>query len=396
MIDVTKFTAVYSHFENSWRGFQQAFGEAVAATSYSYQNWEFQKDGSDIIIVDATDPTRISARIEGARLALDSDGRPTGAATAVTVLDPTTGSAVSAGNFGTDGIDIAGLVSEVLDGGPFYGTPQTNPSYYNYLHDGNKVLIEGSNTSDALIAWGTDDVLLGFRGTDYFQFYGSVKRIDGGAGKKDTIDFYTRDTPIEVDLDVGKITVNGNTTKVRGVEVIHAGNKGDLLQGDPDKAEVFQGYGGNDRIFTGSNDKVHAGRGRDRVDHIGDNGVLWGQGGNDKIFASGNGNKLFGGLGDDKLVVRSGTSATLRGGPGVDEFAFRDIYAGAYHEIKDYEKGEVISLTGIDGTSSDAGLVEKIAQGSDALIRFEDPTDHSLFEILVVGVSPADVTLAFD
>lgn len=396
MVNYAKFDVVFSHFPNSWRGFQQAFGEAVAATSYSYQNWEFQKDGNDIIIVDSTDPTRISARIEGIGLALDGNGRPTGNATAVTVLDPATGNALSAGSFSKTGIDITRLISEVLDRGPFYGTPLTNPTYYDFLHAGNKVLIEGSNKSDILIGYGPDDVLLGLKGNDYFQFYDSVKRIDGGAGKKDAIDFYTRDTPINVDLNAGTITVNGNTTKVRGVEVIHAGNKGDTLRSDPNKAEVLYGYGGNDRIFCGSDDKVFAGRGADRVVHVGDNAVLWGQGGNDRIVVTGNGNKIFGGRGDDSLIVKSGTSAVLRGGPGVDNFEFRKNYADAYHEILDYENGEVISLTGINGGSPDANLVEKIAQGSDTLIRFVDPADNSLFEILVVGVAPTDVTLGFD
>lgn len=144
--------------------------------------------------------------------------------------------------------------------------------------EGNDLLIGGEG-DDFLFGRGGDDTLIGGEGNDL---------LDGGEGN-DTADYSDDSEGVTVDLGTGRATGSGiGRDTLASIENVIGGSGDDVLIGN-EAANILFGGAGNDRIVIGAGDMAEGGEGDDRIEAI--------AGGTGGIVVSGD-------AGDDALHLR--------------------------------------------------------------------------------------------
>ncbi len=185
---------------------------------------------------------------------------------------------------------------------------------YAFGHAGNDRLIGGS-AADQLFGGDGDDRLSGNEGHDRIHGGDGDDRATGGAGND------------IVRGENGDDRVNGSD----GDDNIDGGAGDDWLAGQ-DGQDDLQGGNGNDRLLGGNDDDtidggagddtLRGGAGNDFLSGGEDTDTVRGDSGNDII--NGQGDRVFGGAGNDRIV--GGLGGTIHGGAGNDRIQFtRDV-----------------------------------------------------------------------
>ena len=153
-------------------------------------------------------------------------------------------------------------------------------------------------------------------------------------------------------------------------DLIFAGAREDLI----DTSQALTGenrlYGGagDDELIVGLGDRAFGDGGDDLLDASvgrGENRLYGGAGSDD--FLLGSGDRAFGGKGDDRFFVITGGDNHLSGGQGADQFWIANAQLpDAVNTISDFEMGEdVIGIGGFDFSFADLSLTQ---QNDNALI----------------------------
>ncbi|MGZ8363025.1 MAG: calcium-binding protein [Caulobacteraceae bacterium] len=165
-------------------------------------------------------------------------------------------------------------------------------------------------------------------------------------------------------------------------------------------------------LMGGGDDSIHnsglidgdawLGAGNDYLGDFGSSvrGVINGQAGNDTLLAGSGRATLNGGAGDDALIGGAGTDVLI-GGAGHDDFGFSngDLTANAPDVITDLQKGDKISLRGIDAdtlTDEDQAFVfvsEFDGHAGELVIRYSAKSDRTIVAADLNGDSVADLRL---
>ncbi|WP_300588987.1 Hint domain-containing protein [Marivita sp.] len=291
---------------------------------------------------------------------------------------------------------------------------------------GNNLAVGGDGADTIFAIEGGADTLEGGADADFFDIrtLGNVV-ITGGetttAGGRDVdrIDIGPDTAALTVNIsgaEAGTISDGTSTITFTGIEELDLGGGNDTVNGGFDTvgltidgddgndvfnlsntsgANVLDGQGGNDSIFSGSgNDTIFGGAGSDRIEGGGGNDSLSGGGDNDTILG-GDGNDtldgvqgddsldggsgddlIFGGDGNDTLVAGNNTGAgdTLVGGNGDDILI--DSFGNA-------------TLEGNSGSDT-----FQVGYGSATVIGGEDP-DETDVDRLSFGLSNDAATVTF-
>lgn len=165
--------------------------------------------------------------------------------------------------------------------------------------DGNDLLIGGEG-DDFLFGRDGDDTLIGGEGNDL---------LDGGEGN-DTADYSDDSEGVTVDLGTGRATGIGiGRDTLVSIENVIGGSGDDVLIGN-DAANILFGGAGNDRIVIGAGDMAEGGDGDDRIEAIagGTGGiVVSGDAGDDVLHLGGTGTgKITSVAGVETLIAASG------------------------------------------------------------------------------------------
>ncbi|HTL27896.1 MAG TPA: CAP domain-containing protein [Tepidisphaeraceae bacterium] len=208
--------------------------------------------------------------------------------------------------------------------------------------DGNILTVNGTSGDDVITGAVSDGILSIKRGTRTQTFDASlVGRIEIYADDGNDI-VVLGDVNIRsyVDGNLGSDHIYGGSNS----DTLSGGASKDFIEGGPGDDRV-NGYGGNDWLFGGDgNDRVYGGNQNDSMD--GGAGVdrLWGEDGNDTLGGGGSNDKLYGGGGDDQLSG-NGQNDLLDGGTGHDT-----LYGGTGDDIFYSRDGTSDSVNGSDGT----------------------------------------------
>lgn len=287
------------------------------------------------------------------------------------------------------------------------------PLFFDAVHEAQKSLYLGTGGTDLLTAFGPNDFLDGKTGNDFFFLSASSGTLKGGAGKKDTLDLFRADSGARINFEKGFVKIDGEKTKIKGIEIVSATDFDDVVISDNEKRDI-RTWLGDDLIDARSNDKVDAGDGKDTIVAFGSNikidagadadtisaigpnirvqggaghdditiisknGVALGGGGKDVIVSSGVNTRIKGGAGEDSIEVTKG-SATVSGGAGMDAFIFRQTEASV--TIDDYEAGEEVRVFEI------ASGVTVQQQDDDVVISFFSGGKVTILDTTVAEVN---------
>ena len=259
---------------------------------------------------------------------------------------------------------------------------------------GNDVIVGDVGTLARGRFIGGDDVLQGGRGNDLIigdfrtvaagaTGIGGDDFLDGGLGNDtmdggdgtDTAGFQADPLAVTVDLALGTAVGQGTDVLI-SIENINGSNFGDHLYGDSKANTIIAGSSGDTIDGRGGNDVIVSGSGGD---------LIAGGAGNDYIDGGAGADKIAGGSGDD----------TMAGGSGADKFVLE--LTGGQDVVTDFTDGaDRIDARGLGLTLAElTARLDITASGGDTLVTLDagGPTSTSM---LLVGLSPASITIAFD
>jgi Ca2+-binding RTX toxin-like protein len=184
---------------------------------------------------------------------------------------------------------------------------------------------------EAVISGGSSD--------DHFRPALGRVAIDGGLGS-DTVDYGNIVGPVQMDLQTGEAMGSASGHSYRNIEVIRGSNFGDKI------------------VATQAIDEVFGGAGNDELVILSDQSVAFGDAGNDKLVGSSGNDRLYGGSGNDLLTGGIG-SDTLDGGDDFDLVTYDSTGSvGAIASLSSplVNRGEAtgdvyVSIEGLQGTS---------------------------------------------
>ncbi|MCF6198310.1 MAG: cadherin-like domain-containing protein [Hyphomicrobiaceae bacterium] len=293
-------------------------------------------------------------------------------------------------------------------------------------------VIEGSEESDTLSGTAYDDVIIGKGGGDTVNAFDGNDVIFGGAGDD------------EIHAGAGDDVVfggDGDDLIYGGIgnDIISGGNGHDSLFGQSGDDEI-DGGAGNDQISGGQGkDVIHGGAGADAITAGADADIVNGGSGNDVFLATRfDGNDYYDGgsgvdtynisetsadalidlsrdiavssdIGEDQIedienaiggagndvIIASQQTNVLTGGAGDDIFVFKTTSDaqtgdGQRDRITDFEVGDRIDLSAIDGDEAEEGnqsfqLIENESAFSEAgqiRVRYEyfEDEEHTVIE----------------
>jgi Ca2+-binding RTX toxin-like protein len=145
-------------------------------------------------------------------------------------------------------------------------------------------IIDGQDGNDELFGGGDDDDLFGGNGSDVLNGGSGFYRMSGGTGNDtfvlnadadevdggtgfDTIDARLLGQSLNLNLNLGRITIAGKTTTETGVENAVGSGTADTLIGDGDRNVLDGGFGGDDTLIgLGGDDRLIGGKGADLID----------------------------------------------------------------------------------------------------------------------------------
>jgi Ca2+-binding RTX toxin-like protein len=157
---------------------------------------------------------------------------------------------------GGDDLMLAGDDDDIIDG-----------------QDGNDELFGGGDDDDLFGGNGSDvlngqsgfDRMSGGAGSDTFVLNADADEVDGGTGT-DTIDARLLGQSLNLNLNLGRITIAGKTTTETGVENAIGSGTADTLIGDGDRNVLDGGRGDDTLIGAGGDDRLIGGKGADLID----------------------------------------------------------------------------------------------------------------------------------
>lgn len=221
-------------------------------------------------------------------------------------------------------------------------------------------------------------------GNDLISISGTNANVFGGDGI-DTLDFTGAGLAV-VDVDRGEILIDGNISRVSGIEAVSGqAGLGTIVFGD--FVGTTSGTAGNDLIADSgigafADATINASAGDDTVvGGIGDD-FIRGQFGNDQIFGGDGADELQGNGGNDLIEGGSGLDS-LTGGSGADT-----IFGGTGMDVIDGGAGFDL-LAG--GGGSDRFLLTNEG-GTDSIADFTAGED--LLDVTALGVVFDDLTFA--
>jgi Ca2+-binding RTX toxin-like protein len=246
------------------------------------------------------------------------------------------------GQVGDDDFSLCLQCSGTLEGGPGDDTLRAG-DVGSTLRGGIGVdTLAGGAGVDLLFGVRGSDTIDGADGADQIYPGGGHDALDGGAGR-DRLFFARNRTGIVVDLQLGTATGQGTKTIVE-IEVVQGTPNRDELYGDAGGNALF-GDGGNDLLVArGGEDLLFGGvgRGKDGLSGGGGPDRLFGDGGpdllvggvgNDRLKGGGGKDRMFGYAGDDRFRARDGFRDFVRGNAG-DDSARIDVALDALRSIE--------------------------------------------------------------
>jgi serralysin len=237
---------------------------------------------------------------------------------------------------------------------------------------------------------------------------------------------------------------NGDGTKTRQENLVEGGQLSFLIAPNANlkqNTSIYSGTPGNDTIeagftkgFDGTNDLVFAGAGNDTVDSIiagalADNNRIFSGGGSDTLYVA-NGDRAFGGAGndeffagpamgyrlsggggndtfflgsngralggdgDDKFYVGTAGGNLISGGAGADQFWIANAeLTSAANTILDFQIGtDVIGIYGSKSLGISASTIKVTQLGADTTINFGSQTLAVLTGIQASSLTPANAS----
>ena len=158
---------------------------------------------------------------------------------------------------GGDDLMLAGDDDDIIDG------QDGNDELFGGLDDDD---LFGGNGSDVLNGGSGFDRMSGGAGNDTFVLNADADEVDGGTGF-DTIDARLLGQSLNLNLNLGRITIAGKTTTETGVENAVGSGTADTLIGDADRNVLDGGFGGDDTLIgLGGDDRLIGGKGADLID----------------------------------------------------------------------------------------------------------------------------------
>uniref|UniRef100_A0AAN0NJA5 Calcium-binding protein n=1 Tax=Yoonia rhodophyticola TaxID=3137370 RepID=A0AAN0NJA5_9RHOB len=217
----------------------------------------------------------------------------------------------------------------------------------------------GNNGANGLNGGEGDDRLFGGAGADMLAGGVGADVIDGGSGV-DTASYLTSTSGI--DLNTTFSAGGGNTTPSENdasgdtfisIENFEGSNFDDIIKVQDESVEnIIWGHAGNDEIESeGDGDKIYGGDGDDSLRVVHGENHLHGGAGNDQLRAGDGADQLYGGDGDDQLHVDFhydlpnyynpiGTgNHVLNGGDGEDTLVFSASIWRFSNNVIDLESG---------------------------------------------------------
>jgi Ca2+-binding RTX toxin-like protein len=269
-----------------------------------------------------------------------------------------------------------------------YGSVDNNRLYGGQLAD----TLSGLDGNDVVFGGLGNDTLFGGNGND---------TVSGGAGDDLIVGGFGNDT-----LDGG--TGNDRIQTVDGSDLVIAGDGDDFIYtGGGGNSTVLGGLGNDTLVGGAGNATLRGGEGDDYVNATGDSGryLVSGEDGNDTILIlngvafGGAGNdtltgvqlpqqasalSLYGGFGDDTLILRDATDvrAVVDGGPGDDTFYSINNYASSTNSLQ-FVGGagvDTLYMTGGQLTVGQGAFYPNTATGIEVFV-FSDQAEYiAVFE----------------
>lgn len=199
-------------------------------------------------------------------------------------------------------------------------------------------VIEAGDGADRIFGGAGNDQINGNAGVDIVEGGAGADVLSGGSDAGDTVSYAMSGAGVRIDITYGSTTsgrggdaqddqISGFTDVIGSAfaDVISDTVKDTIAFGYNDN--VFDGGGGNDRLYLGGgNDVGRGGTGNDLLSGEAGNDTLYGDAGNDRLYGDGGNDTLFGGAGKDLVWGGSGNDRlygdagndTLIGGPGRD------------------------------------------------------------------------------
>jgi Ca2+-binding RTX toxin-like protein len=172
------------------------------------------------------------------------------------IFDLFEGNDVARGGGGDD-LMLGGDDDDILDG------QDGNDELFGGRDDDD---LFGGNGSDVLNGGSGFDRMSGGSGNDTFILNADADEVDGGTGF-DTIDARLLGQSLNLNLNLGRITIAGVTTTETGVENAVGSGTADTLIGDGDRNVLDGGFGGDDTLVgLGGDDRLIGGKGADLID----------------------------------------------------------------------------------------------------------------------------------
>lgn len=260
----------------------------------------------------------------------------------------------------------------------------------------NRILTAGADA----FAWTPEDIVAGLDGDNSISGLGGNDTVNAGAGLNTVLagsgdDLVTLGERTSVTLAAAQIYYGGG-----GRDRLYGGEAGDLLSGDKGDDELI-GNGGNDTMYGGLGDDTFHAFVLGYDGPISGRDVIFGGEGNDLVdLFSGAADGLYsaevyGGAGDDAILVDSGPSVIF-GGDGSDA-VFAAVLAGT-GQVAQFDGGAGIDTLVLDIGAHEAATPDQVVMtrsGADFDIVVNGALRATAvgFENLVVGVA-GDATLA--
>lgn len=207
---------------------------------------------------------------------------------------------------------------EIIDGGT--GTNQVTVNGTTDAAGGGTTDPTPAPTGSASIVTGGEAALIGTAGADVIAGTDANKVIHANGGDD-----------VVTTGDAKTIVMAGD-----GDDIVDGGGAGDIIFGG-DGEDIIDGMAGNDKVFGEDGDDL-----------------LYGREGDDMLFGGAGADELRGGTGADRIEGGEGADL-LAGGDGDDQFVFRSASEADGDTIADFQSGDVIDLSFIDGNGAGAG-----------------------------------------
>lgn len=255
---------------------------------------DFDVDGDDIFVVDATVPA------DQGTLVNNGDGTVT-----FTPVDGFTGDATISYTIQDEeglqdsAIHVIVVQAGVLDG-TVEGTAGNDLIDVNYVGDPDGDMVDNN---DAILPGdvGDDDLIYGYGGNDTILAGDGDDEVYGGSG----------DDVIEGNAGNDSIQGNGGNDSILG------GEGDDIIRGGQGN-DTIDGEGGNDMIFGGAgNDVLDGGAGDDKIEGGSGDDTIIGGAGNDDLWGASGDDSVDGGAGNDTIATAEGNDI-VEGGDGDD------------------------------------------------------------------------------